>query len=59
MRHRSLSRNPEGFGWGVWIGLGILVLVILGAAALVIYGGRVSPPHHSVDQVLSNDQFPK
>ena len=53
MRSRSLSRNSDGLGWGLWLGLAILVLVILGVGALVIYAGRIEPPHqHSIDQVL-------
>jgi hypothetical protein len=59
MRSRTLSRNPQGFGWGIGIGLGILALVILGAAALAIYAERITPPRHSIDQVVPNDQFPK
>ena len=59
MRTRTLSRNPEGLGWGFRIGIGILVLVILGGAALAIYAGKVTPPRQSVDQVVPNDQFPK
>jgi hypothetical protein len=59
MRARTLSRHSEGFAWGKGIGLGILVLVILGAAALAIYAGRVVPARQSIDQVLPNDQFPK
>ena len=57
MRSRSLSRNSEGLGWGMWLGLGILLLVILGAGALVIYAGRIAPPpQHNIDQVLSYEQ---
>jgi hypothetical protein len=56
MRSRSLSRNTDGLGWGLWLGLGILLLVILGAGALVIYAGRIQPPsQHSIDQVLTHD----
>src|SRR5579864_2470856 len=54
MRSRTLSRNREGLGWGIGIGLGILALVILGAAALAIYAGKITPPRHSVDQVVPN-----
>jgi len=59
MRSRTFSAHTEGFGWGTRIGFGIVVLVILGAAALAIYAGRVNPPKHSVEQVLPNDQFPR
>jgi hypothetical protein len=59
MRTRTLSGGTEGFGWGARIGFGIVVLVILGAVALAIYAGTVTPPRHSVEQVLPNDQFPR
>lgn len=53
-----MSRNTEGTGWGLRIGFGVLVLLVVLAVGLSIYGGRVSPVQHSVDQVLPNDHFP-
>lgn len=44
-------------GWTLRIGLAFLVLVILGLTGLVIYGSRLSPPHHIYQQVIPNDRF--
>jgi hypothetical protein len=45
-------------GWSARIGIAVLVLVIVGAAALAIYAGTLKPPHQTYQQVLSNDRFP-
>jgi hypothetical protein len=45
-------------GWGLRIGIGVAVLVLLGAIGLVIYGGRVQPQTHAIDQVIANDHLP-
>jgi hypothetical protein len=45
-------------GWTARFGLGLLGLLVLGAAALAIYAGTLSPPHRTYEQVLSNDRFP-
>jgi hypothetical protein len=44
--------------WSARIAIGVLVLVVLGAGALAIYAGTLSPPHRTYQQVLSNDRFP-
>jgi hypothetical protein len=58
MRTRSYSYNDEGMGWGMRVGLGIAVLLVVGAVGLSIYAGRVTPARHSVEQVLPDDKFP-
>jgi len=45
-------------GWSLRIAIAIVVLLILGAAALAIYAGTISPPHHTYEQVIPNDRFP-
>jgi hypothetical protein len=44
--------------WSARIGLGIVVMLILGAAGLAIYASTLKPPHRTYEQVLSNDRFP-
>jgi hypothetical protein len=58
MRSRSYSYNDDGMGWGMRVGLGILALLAVGAVALSIYAGRVTPARHSVEQVLPDEKFP-
>jgi hypothetical protein len=55
----SLSHaNEESMGWGSRIGIGVAVLVLVSAIGLVIYGGRVQPHTHTIDQVIPNDRLP-
>jgi|GEM_PF-1153243 len=54
---RTYGRS-EGLGWGVWLLILVLVVVLAGAVALTIYGGSVRAEQHEVEQVLSNDRFP-
>jgi len=35
------------------------VVVVAGGIALTIYGSTVTPQQHEMEQVLSNDRFPK
>ncbi|MEI9888357.1 MAG: hypothetical protein WDN08_18020 [Rhizomicrobium sp.] len=52
------SRNIESTGWGLRIGIGVAVLVLLGAIGLAVYGGRVEPVTHPVEQIVPNDRLP-
>ena len=52
------SRNSESMGWGLRIGIGAGVLVLIGIIGLAIYGGRVQPVTHPVDQIIANDRLP-
>jgi hypothetical protein len=53
----TFGKSKRDMSWTARIGLGVLVLVIVGAAALAIYAGTLKPPHHSYEQVISNDRF--
>jgi hypothetical protein len=44
-------------GWSLRIGIAIVALLVLGAAALAIYAGSISPPHRTYVQVIPNDRF--
>ncbi len=48
-----------GMGWTARLSLAVLVLVILGVGALAFYAGTLKPPHHTYEQVLPDDQFPR
>jgi hypothetical protein len=48
----------ESGGWGLRIAIGAVVLVVLGAVGLAIYGGRVQPDTHKVEQIVPDDRFP-
>ncbi|MEJ1969842.1 MAG: hypothetical protein WDN03_14575 [Rhizomicrobium sp.] len=52
------SRNTESMGWGLRIAIGAGVLVLIGAVGLSIYGGRVQPRTHPVEQIIPNDRLP-
>jgi hypothetical protein len=54
--HCNLER-PH-MGWSLRIAIAIVLLLILGAGALAIYAGTISPPHQHYEQVISNDRFP-
>jgi hypothetical protein len=51
--------NPERphMGWSLRIAIAIVLLLILGAGALAIYAGTISPPHRTYEQVIPNDRF--
>jgi len=49
--------RSQGLGLGAWTAIGALVLVVLAAAGLAVYGGMVRPAQHQIVQVLSNDRF--
>ncbi|HXC55804.1 MAG TPA: hypothetical protein VNU97_10950 [Rhizomicrobium sp.] len=53
------NRNTESMGWGLRIGIGAAVLVLMGAVGLAVYGGRVQPRTHPVDQTVPNDRLPQ
>ncbi|HUO98381.1 MAG TPA: hypothetical protein VMU01_06915 [Rhizomicrobium sp.] len=53
-----MSRS-EGLGWGTWLAILVGVVVVAGGIALTIYGSTVTPQQHEMEQVLSNDRFPK
>ncbi len=51
-------RNEDSMGWGLRIAIGVVALVLVGAVGLTIYGGRVQPAQHPVEQVVPNDRLP-
>ena len=53
------TRNTETMGWGLRIAIGVAVLVLAGTVGLSIYGGRVRPVQHPVEQTISDDRLPK
>lgn len=56
---RNSMARSEGMGWGTWLLILVVVLIVGSGIALTIYGGTVSPKQHEVEQVLSNDRFPR
>ncbi|MGZ5931251.1 MAG: hypothetical protein ACXWLC_03850 [Rhizomicrobium sp.] len=52
------TRNSEAMGWGSRIAAGVGVLVVVAAVALSVYGGRVQPVQHPVEQIVPNDRLP-
>jgi hypothetical protein len=52
------TRNSESMGWGSGIAVGTGVLVLLAAIALSVYGGRVAPVQHPVEQIIPNERLP-
>jgi hypothetical protein len=58
--HRRASayegRKIEGvMTWKVLVG--VLVVVLVGAIALAIYGSQVEPSQQTIEQVVPNDRF--
>ena len=44
--------------WTARIALGVFMLFIVSAVALAFYASSLKPPHHTYQQVISNDHFP-
>jgi len=55
MRNRN---NMDSMGWGLRIAIGVGVVVLVSAIGLGIYGGRVQPRTHPVEQIVPNDRLP-
>jgi hypothetical protein len=45
-------------GWGMSVAVGVGIIVVLGAIGLTVYGGRVAPIQHPVEQIIPNDRLP-
>jgi hypothetical protein len=59
MEFRAMRNSfNESRGWGSRIAIGVAVLVVLAAIGLAVYGGRVQPATHPVEQIVPNDQLP-
>ena len=52
------SRNTESSSWTLRIGIAAGVLVVAAAMGLAVYGGRVHPATHPVEQIVPNDRLP-
>ena len=52
------TRNSDEIGWGLRIAAGVGVLVVVAVIGLTVYGGRVQPVQHPVEQVIPNDRLP-
>jgi len=44
-------------GWKLLVGF--VLLLILGAGALSIYGGRLEPTQRTIEETLPDSRFPK
>jgi len=44
-------------GWKLLVGF--VLLLVLGAGALAIYGARLEPPQRSIEETLPDSRFPK
>ena len=53
------TRNTETMGWGIRAGIGLAILLLAGTIGLSIYGGRVRPTQHPVEQIIADDRLPK
>ncbi|HEY0107585.1 MAG TPA: hypothetical protein VGB91_16000 [Rhizomicrobium sp.] len=51
------SSYQESSGWGLRIAIAVAVLMVAGAVGLAIYGGRVQPQAHPVEQIVPNDRL--
>jgi hypothetical protein len=45
-------------GWGTWVAAAVGFILVLGAISLTVYGGRVAPVQHPVEQIVPNDRLP-
>jgi hypothetical protein len=55
----AMRRNyAEPSGWGLWIAIAVAGLIVAGAIALAVYGGRVAPQQHPIEQIVPNDHLP-
>jgi hypothetical protein len=45
--------------WSVRIFLAVVIVVLVGGTALLVYANTIRPPHKTYEQVISNDRFPK
>lgn len=48
----------EGPGWASWLGISLIVVLIVAAVGLTIYGGRVTPDSHHYEQAVPDDRLP-
>lgn len=44
-------------GWTARIGLAVVVLALLGAIGLAVYGGMVKPPHRTFEEAVPHDRL--
>jgi len=56
MRGRQ-KMGQDSLGWGAWLAIVVAGIVVVAAAGLGIYGGRVQPPSRHYEQVVPNDRF--
>jgi hypothetical protein len=53
----SRTGNFPEMGWKLLVGF--VLLLILGAGALSIYGGRLEPTQRTIEETLPDTRFPK
>jgi len=44
-------------GWKLFVGF--MLLLVLGAGALAVYGSRLEPSQRSIEETLPDSRFPK
>ncbi len=44
-------------GWTARIGIAVVVILILGAVGLAIYGSTLKPPHRVYEEVVPNERL--
>ena len=48
----------EPSGWGLWIAIAVAGLIVAAAIGLTVYGARVAPAQHPIEQTIPNDRLP-
>jgi hypothetical protein len=54
-RMKDARRLREVMGWKLLVG--VVVVVLVGAIGLAIYGSQVKPSQQTIEQVVPNDRF--
>ncbi len=58
MRARRTNLGNEGIGWASWLGITAMLVCVLGAVGLAVYGGMIQPPVRHYEQVVPDDHLP-
>jgi hypothetical protein len=52
------TMGGESSGWAPWLGISAAVALVVAVVSLTIYGGRVEPATHPIEQVVPDDRLP-